>query len=447
MNRALKVRLVSFGLAIATLAILVGWAAYASWREVGKLQTLLSTGQMRSFEIADHLQAAVLDLNNSLALYAVERNPTDWQQFNQSSGALSTWIEQQKPLVASERERKVLDDINRAFISFLADASHNAAGTNQTGYIRSMHDSSERVWKLGADLADAHRDVLERYLADSRSSVLVLRWVIMGSLLLLLTSLGWLSVTVYREMITPLQMKLVESHAIIERQEKLASLGVLAAGVAHEIRNPLTAIKARLFSHQRTLDKGSPEFLNVLVIGTEINRLEQIVRDFLLFARPSEPRLAVMTAEQPLREVRDLLGPDLQKQSIDLVVQTSSSARFEADPLQLKQVLINLVQNAAESIEHDGRITLRARAGMASLGGELKPVVILETEDTGKGIPVEVRKRLFDPFFSTKENGTGLGLALSARIIEKHGGALEFQTQINRGTTFGIVLPICHGHA
>ena len=115
-------------------------------------------------------------------------------------------------------------------------------------------------------------------------------------------------------------------------------------------------------------------------------------------------------------------------------------------------MLINLIQNAAESIGREGTITLRARTTLMALagpprhssrakGGHATPVVILEVIDTGKGIPLKVQERLFDPFFTTKEAGTGLGLSIAVRIVEKHGGALQYQTEVHRGTTFGIVLP------
>jgi len=107
----------------------------------------------------------------------------------------------------------------------------------------------------------------------------------------------------------------------------------------------------------------------------------------------------------------------------------------------LKQVLINLVHNGADAIVGAGTVTLRARAGRASLGGRETDAVILEVIDTGKGIPPEVEKRLFDPFFSTKETGTGLGLPIAARIVERHGGMLQYQTWLGHGTTFGVVLP------
>jgi signal transduction histidine kinase len=261
------------------------------------------------------------------------------------------------------------------------------------------------------------------------------------SLALLLVAVGGLAVVVYRELIAPLQVRLVESQALVERHEKLASLGMLAAGVAHEIRNPLTAIKAWLFIQQKHLKAGTPEYDDAEIIRQEISRLERIVKDVLLFARPSEPDFAIVPAEQPLREVQTLLGPGLEKLGIKLLVENSVTANVRIDGQQIKQALINLVQNAADSIGEDGQITLRTRVSTKRLGEAAMDAVILEVADTGKGISADVEKRLFDPFFTTKESGTGLGLSIAARIVEKHGGALQYQTLLNQGTTFGIVLP------
>ena len=447
MNRALKVRLTAFALVIVTLAIAIGFAAYSSWREVGRLQQRLSTGHLRSFEIADHLQASVLKLQTTLVSYELSRDPKDREQFKKDSAELDDWINQQKPTLSSARELELLNQVDAAYDVFLGSATNawNDAAQSEDLRLRHIQDTQRAVsplFELARQLADAHRATLEDAFVEAQKSISLLRWVIFGSLALLIGASVWLFATVYREMIAPLQMKLVQSHAIIERQEKLASLGVLAAGVAHEIRNPLTAIKARLFSHQRRLKKGSEEFEDAVVIGAEINRLERIVKDFLQFARPSEPQLVKVTAEPILRDVRDLLASQLEKRDISLRIDELVKDEFKADPQQLKQVLINLVQNAAESIDHNGQITLRARSGTFRFNGHHQPAVILETQDNGKGIPPDVQKRLFDPFFSTKESGTGLGLSIAARIVEKHGGALEFQTQVNRGTTFGIVLPI-----
>src|SRR5262245_56326055 len=111
------------------------------------------------------------------------------------------------------------------------------------------------------------------------------------------------------------------------------------------------------------------------------------------------------------------------------------------DAARIKQVVINLVRNAVEAIEGKGTVTLRVRADNARLNGQMRAVIIFEVADTGKGISADVEKRLFDPFFTTKEAGTGLGLSIAARIVEKHGGRLQYQTRVGHGTTFGLMLP------
>lgn len=268
-----------------------------------------------------------------------------------------------------------------------------------------------------------------------------LRMTILGALVLLYLSGIALAVFVYHDMIAPLRSKLVETQAAVEQHEKLASLGLLAAGVAHEIRNPLTAIKAALFTQQKKFAAGSPEHSDVKVVEREIVRLERIVNDFLQFARPAEPEPVVIAADLLLMETKIFFAPQLEKNRIQLNLEPSTPTYVKVDPAQMKQVLINLVQNAAESIGQDGSITLRVRQSRKPLLNGEKSTVILEVSDTGKGIPLEAQKRLFDPFFTTKESGTGLGLSIAARIVQKHGGVLQYQTHVNRGTTFGILLP------
>jgi signal transduction histidine kinase len=221
----------------------------------------------------------------------------------------------------------------------------------------------------------------------------------------------------------------------------MAHFGELAAGVAHEIRNPLTAIRARLFTLQKSLTEGTSAHEDALVIRNEIDRLNRIVTDFLQLARPAEPRLVPLSAEPLLNEIKQLFLRQCEKQGIELRVESSNGTRLLVDPQQMKQVLINLVQNAADSIEVDGSITLRARRDTGRLAERSAEVVVIEVQDTGAGIPPAVQKRLFDPFFSTKEGGTGLGLSIAAQIVNNHGGKLEFQTQPSQGTTFAIVLP------
>lgn len=259
--------------------------------------------------------------------------------------------------------------------------------------------------------------------------------------LIALAGLGvFLMVAIYRWMVVaPLHLKLLES----ETRNKLAHFGQLASGLAHEIRNPLTAIGARLYTLQKSLAESSPEFQDASVIRNEMRRLDRIVKDFLTLARPAEPKLVPMSAEPLLKKTHELLAPLFETQSVQLTLGPMAEGQFQGDEEQLKQVLINLSQNAAESMENKGgSILLRARKDRAKLQGRETDAIIIEVEDTGPGIPPEIQERLFDPFFSTKEHGTGLGLAIAARIVDKHGGALSFDTHHDHGTTFGIVLPL-----
>jgi signal transduction histidine kinase len=237
-----------------------------------------------------------------------------------------------------------------------------------------------------------------------------------------------------------LEREKVQAERLLERQEKLATLGTLTAGIAHEIRNPLTSLKARLYTLDKHLHSVPAAKRDTAIISAEISRLERIVQDALSFARPAEPQLEIIAAESLLKQVGQLMAPDLETRAVKLGVEANPELRILADSGHLKQVLVNLVRNAADAVAGAGVVSLRAGATRARLGGSETEAVTLEVIDTGKGILPEVEKRLFDPFFSTKESGTGLGLAIAARIVEKHGGLLQYETQVGKGTTFRVVL-------
>jgi signal transduction histidine kinase len=175
------------------------------------------------------------------------------------------------------------------------------------------------------------------------------------------------------------------------------------------------------------------------LIGEEITRLERIVRDFLQYARPAEPNLVAVAPLELFRYVLGLLEPQFKALKIEIVLGEITDSMIEADPQQLRQVLINLLQNSAESIGGGGRITMSARTGEPLADGRAS--IVLEVADTGKGIPTELHAHLFDPFFTDKPTGTGLGLPTAARVIARHGGVINFFSEVNRGTTFQVTLP------
>ena len=445
MKLSLRSRLAAMVLVIFLLAATIVGSAAITWGQVRSLRRHFSGVRIESFRIADYLQANVLDLNATLLQFVLGHDPKDWQKFSLNAETLDSWLGQQQP--GTPREREDLTRIRSNLTAYRAEARAIAAssGIGQAdvlAVLTRIERASQQLLSLGYDLASAHRTAAAALVDASQKSLTLLQQVIFTALVLLIILSAWAVIIIYREMIAPMRLKLVESRLTIERQEKLASLGVLAAGVAHEIRNPLTAIKARVFTLKKAVGDQSTALKDAYVIEREIGRLERIVRDVLLFARPAEPKRQPISAMVLLRDVADLMRAQLEKSSITLTAAASADATIRGDPDQLKQVLLNLVRNAAESIGDRGQITLCLRTERTSLNGRLLDAAILEVVDTGKGIPQEVQKRLFDPFYTTKAAGTGLGLPIAARIVEQHQGALRYKTEMGRGTTFGIALPL-----
>lgn len=442
---ALVAAMVLSGLGIVALTV-------RSQRQGSELRRQLSEMQSESFHIAEQFRSLLRGLDNSLYEFGRANIPADLAAFDHASHDLDIWIDDHKPKLATKREKDAMQKIDVAYDHYLENARKLVVHLQSLGKKAATVDDysdvrtdSQRLVEFAEELARAHLDAKEQLLVQANRTIAEIRMLILGSLGSLFVFAGALGFVIYRDMIVPLRVKLVESESLRERQEKLASLGVLAAGVAHEIRNPLTAIKAALFIQQKKFQRGSQEEADAKVIDREILRLERIVNDFLLFARPSERHLALITTNTALREVHALLAPQLAKSRIQLTLEESPPLRITADEDQIKQVLINLVQNAAEAIGEKGAVKLRGRSGKKVIAGRETPVAVMEVEDNGKGIPPEVEKRLFDPFFTTKENGTGLGLSIAARIVHGHGGLLEYQTAPGIGTTFSIELPLAIG--
>jgi signal transduction histidine kinase len=435
--------------------LLCFWMERTAWRALNRIEGELAAVHTESFSLGLHLRAGIWRLDACALRFQLSGDIEERVSFQNESRSLTALIERTKPLLATDREQGVLLPTETAFSAYLTSmapfleksARGIRRGTSEqlAGEIATVSAPVLRQCEL---LVQARREAWEAVMAESQVSLRSLETLMHISAGSLLVLLGASLVLGHRLFVRPLRSRLDESRMTLERQEKLASLGTLAAGVAHEIRNPLAAIKFRLFSLKNSLPAANAESADLRIIGEEINRLERIVRDFLQFARPSEPQLSGVDAAALLDEVRELVQATLDKQSIRLAIEPVTGLEITVDKEQIKQVLLNLVQNAAASIgQNSGTITLRARRGAAQFGAKNAPAAILEVTDTGGGIPLEVEARLFDPFFSTREGGTGLGLPIAARIVEKHGGQIQYQTQPGRGATFSVVLPRATDHA
>jgi signal transduction histidine kinase len=229
----------------------------------------------------------------------------------------------------------------------------------------------------------------------------------------------------------------------IRERDRLAALGEMAAGLAHEIRNPLGAIKgAAQCLDPKRLPGEEGEFLEVIV--EEVNRLNGVVSAFLDYARPLKQTFGPTDLNEVVTRTVRLIQNEIPKQ-IELKVELEEALpRVEADAEQLKQVLINLMQNAMQALtDTGGSITVKLlrpdRFSEFRNSGE--SFVEVHVSDTGPGIPTEQQQHIFVPFYTTKQKGTGLGLAICQRIVKNHGGTLSVQSKPGEGATFIIRLP------
>ena len=228
--------------------------------------------------------------------------------------------------------------------------------------------------------------------------------------------------------------ELREMEEAVRRSDRLAVVGGLAAGLAHEIRNPLASMcgSIEILGGSPRLDDQERRLMHVVL--SEAERLEALVRDFLSFARPASTAMTPLDGTQAVSETVELFRPQAAARGLELELHAEGPLPVRADPRQLRQVLWNLLGNAADATAHGGRIGVHfARHNRHAL---------LEVSDSGEGIGADDLKRIFDPFFTTKERGTGLGLAIVHRIVEAHGGELSVRSEPGRGSTFRVALPL-----
>ncbi|MGD9124705.1 MAG: ATP-binding protein, partial [Desulfarculaceae bacterium] len=221
----------------------------------------------------------------------------------------------------------------------------------------------------------------------------------------------------------------------VAQAEHLASLGRLAGSVAHEVRNPLSALRGlvQLLAKGHNSETREAKYAEAAV--EEVDRLERVVSGLLDYTRPREPRRFPLDLGESLQSVMQLMSDDPRAQGVETAVDVSPGLpQVSADPDQIRQVLLNLVVNALEAMNGRGRLSLSARP--------LQDRVEVVVEDNGPGLPSGDPEQIFDPFFSTRDRGTGLGLAIARRIIRAHGGQLSAGPSAQGGARFSFTLPL-----
>ena len=222
--------------------------------------------------------------------------------------------------------------------------------------------------------------------------------------------------------------------------ERLAFVGTLAGGLAHEIKNPLSTLSINLQLLKEDIDEMSGENskrsrIKIQALQKEILRLEEILNDFLRFAKGQKLELQYLDINEVIDELIDFVSPEIkQKNIVVLKSYDSNIPRCRIDGNLIKQALLNLIINAEQAMENGGELMIRTRSN--------KELVQIDITDTGTGIRKEVVDKIFQVYFSTKTAGTGLGLPTTKRIIEEHKGTISVQSEEGKGTNFSIALPI-----
>src|SRR5882757_3110124 len=223
----------------------------------------------------------------------------------------------------------------------------------------------------------------------------------------------------------------------LQVSERLAALGRITAGVAHEVKNPLNSMRLWLENLKESLpsDSDANSHQAVQVLDKEIDRLDAVVKRFLDFTRPMDVRLEATQLADVLKEVVEIAKPQLLKAKIHVAqLLPIDVPEVYVDRALLKQALLNLVLNAVEAMPTGGQLRM-----MLSRRGEMAEITV---GDTGRGIPLENRQKIFQLFFTTRPGGSGIGLASTFRIVQLHNGSIDFTSEVGRGTTFRIELPL-----
>jgi signal transduction histidine kinase len=236
------------------------------------------------------------------------------------------------------------------------------------------------------------------------------------------------------------QTELEKSREHLLQAEKMVVVGKLAASMAHSIRNPLTSVKMRLFSLDRSLDLNPQQREDFQVISEEIVHIDSLVQSFLEFSRPPKLRMQMISPSEIVDLALKLMTHRLESYQVSVQVERHERLPVvQADPDRLKEVLVNIMVNACEAMKGGGAIVIREEE---TLDASLGQVAVVRIRDNGPGIEEGLRARIFEPFFTTKEEGSGLGLSIAVRIVEEHGGRLNLESRKGQGAEFSLILPV-----
>lgn len=437
-DRRLLALSVGFGLFVLLDLALFGWLLFRSLSQQ-EIERVLLEAEREAESLAEELAAQLEgspDLYTAMARSEETLLSIDEVPLSRDIVSEIRVHDRQGRLVARSRretEFRLEPDLIAALESPELGASDRVEEeTVETGSVE-LPDIEVAIGDMGTLVVGISREELSRRIADLQAH-LVRETALVAAVSLALLAAAWALIWVLVRRSQRLEAQAVEA-------ERLAYLGTLASGLAHEIRNPLNALSLNMQMMQEEIAGGQAEGPRagrlLSITRSEIGRLERLVSDFLTYARPRPPEREEVAPAALFERVREVLAADLAQQRARVDVRDESGGRrLVGDPAQLAQLLLNLVQNALAAAVDAGRVPWIELAATARDGE-----VALEVSDNGCGVAEEARERVFDVFYSTKKGGTGLGLAIVRRIAQNHGGRVEVESEPGQGATFRVWLP------
>ena len=451
-----------------------------------RMQSLLTNvvdKNVAAFQTAEALETALINQKGFVSYYFLDGDPEWLKQLGVYRQIFKERLKAAHSFVEIEQEKEAIRLIEAEYAQYVSlkdqVISHYESGERETG--AKLHQKVRKHFFKILDLCEKYKNFqtksIEKVRGTSYAEAKNLRIIAGSAMLTALCLAVLLAFVLINHILGPLRSLALEAdregisgesgdevkalslsvrgliedvdqtHSELERSretllqaEKMAMVGKLAAGTAHSIRNPLTSVKMRLFSLDRTLDLSATQKDDFQVISEEIRHIDTIVENFLEFSRPPKLRMQNVSPSDVVDLAIQLLRHRLKSYDVSVnLVRKRPLPKIQADPEQLKEVIVNVVVNACEAMEDGGSITIQEEESFAEPMGR---VAVIRFIDNGPGIPESIREKILQPFFTTKEEGTGLGLSIAVRIVEEHGGWLDLISIEGEGATFVITLPV-----
>ncbi len=479
---SLRTRVIIILSTLGMIALTSGAAGLWYTHQMEKLFSEVTEQDMAVFQTLEELLQALIKQKGFVSYYFMDGNPNWLKQLDLYRKAFRDRLERAQRLVRTKQDRRALKEILDRYEKYIAAKDRVIDLYRQGNHARGLelHNEVRNHFFELLSLCEAYEAVnigrIHEAHEESQMRASRIRIIASVSMLTAVSLVILFALILFLQILKPIRRlaaqadrygdrtgsanevkalsrgvrgliedadqthsELEKSRVRLLKTEKMATVGKMAAGVAHSLRNPMTSIKMRLFSLERTLQVPPAQKEDLEVISEEIRHMNNIVENFLQYARPAKLKMQRISPSEIVDISLQLVKHRLRSYGIDLeLLREAPLPKILADPDQVKEVIINILVNALEAMAGSGRISIEEKLDVVP---PLGPVAIIRIRDNGPGIPDSIQEKVFEPFYSTKEEGTGLGLSIAVRIITQHGGLLNLKSREGEGTEFILTLP------